>query len=220
MVADVRPRSHSLRGPCILALGAAGLFGVIALQVNLGPIGADVAFLRWLESIRDPRWTAVMVEVTELGGTLGTAAVMTVAVLGLSLSRHRRAALYVLVTYVGSVLITRAAKVAFARPRPSSEIVTAITEARSFSFPSGHALGTMVLYGSLVIAAMAIGNRRATRLSVALAAVVIPWVGVSRCYLGVHFGSDVVAGWALGLAWLNLTLLLERWALTRRVPPA
>ncbi|MEM7136439.1 MAG: phosphatase PAP2 family protein [Myxococcota bacterium] len=218
MGAESRP--HPLRVPCILAAAAALFFAVIALQVGLGPTGPDVTFLRWLESLRNPRWTALMTGVTELGGTLGVATVVVVVVVALSLSQHQREALFVLMANLGSILITKAAKAAFARARPSSEIVTAIAEARSFSFPSGHALSTMVLYGSLVIAAMAIGNRQAIRLSIVVAAVLVLGVGLSRCYLGVHYLSDVVAGWTLGFAWLSLMLLVQRWALTRRMPPA
>ena len=79
-------------------------------------------------------------------------------------------------------------------------------EASGWSFPSGHAFGAMVFYGLLVAFAWVSTERRTRRVAAVVAGVlVVGAVGLSRVALGVHYLSDVVAGWAVGVAWLALS---------------
>lgn len=123
--------------------------------------------------------------------------------------RHRlRAALFLLVTVEASGLLTVLAKGSVGRPRP----VTALVWATSTSFPSGHALGVMIGVGALLLLAMPVLRRNARVVTVGVGVLVVGAVGVARVALNVHHPSDVLAGWALGWAYLTVwALILQPW---------
>lgn len=99
-------------------------------------------------------------------------------------------------------LVVRGLKAAFSRERP----LEAVVEAAGWSFPSGHAFGAMVFYGLLVALVWVSTERRGVRAAaVAAGVLVVGAVGLSRVALGVHYPSDVAAGWAAGAAWLALS---------------
>jgi undecaprenyl-diphosphatase len=152
-----------------------------------------------------PRWFEEMMrDFTALGGT-GVLVLMVLAVVGfLVMSRKGHAALAVLVAVVGGVLLSQTMKWAYARPRP--ELVPHGAEVYTASFPSGHAMMSAIVY--LTLGAMLARTQpgRAVKtyiLSVALVLTVL--VGTSRVYLGVHWPTDVLAGWTLGGAWALLS---------------
>lgn len=126
--------------------------------------------------------------------------------------RHRlRAALFLLVTVETTGLLTVLAKGSVGRPRP----VTALVSATSTSFPSGHALGVMIGVGALLLLALPALRRNARVAAVSVGVLVVGAVGVARVALNVHHPSDVLAGWALGWAYLTgWALVLQPWAAT------
>lgn len=107
---------------------------------------------------------------------------------------HRRVALFLLLTIEISAIVTEFAKALADRPRPD----TAMVSAMSSSFPSGHALGIMVIALALLTVLLPLTAPRWRPLVVALAAAVVLAIGVGRVVLNVHHPSDVLAGWALG----------------------
>jgi undecaprenyl-diphosphatase len=89
----------------------------------------------------------------------------------------------------------------FARARP--DLTTALVSARSYSFPSGHAMASFIIFGALAYIALRqpwSWAARSAALAIALTVVVL--VGVSRVYLGVHWASDIAGGWSAGSVWL------------------
>lgn len=118
--------------------------------------------------------------------------------------RRVRAALFLLLAVDMSGLLTVVAKGSVDRPRP----VTALAAASSSSFPSGHALAVTVGIGALLALTVPLLRRRTRVAAVCAGALVVGAVGISRVALGVHHPSDVLAGWALGWAYLTLWLLL------------
>ena len=138
---------------------------------------------------------------------------MVVAVAAL-VRRRWRAALFLLVAVETSGLLTQLAKDSVDRPRP----VTALATASSSSFPSGHALGVTVGVGALLALALPLLRRHARVAAVFAGVLVVAAVGVSRVVLNVHRPSDVLAGWALGWAYLAVwAVLLKPWEVDR--PP-
>jgi membrane-associated phospholipid phosphatase len=108
---------------------------------------------------------------------------------------------------VGAEVITVGLKEGFQRERPffSDPLATE----RTFSFPSGHASVSLAVYGTLgYIAARHLQSRRAQLLALVSAAVLVLLIGFSRLYLGVHYLSDVVAGYSIALAWVALCVVL------------
>ncbi|MEM9729119.1 MAG: phosphatase PAP2 family protein [Myxococcota bacterium] len=195
---------------------AAVVFLGLASQVEPGPIGVDAPILRSVESARHESITGWMVGITDLGGSIGTTVVVFVVVGVLMVARRYRELAFFLVANVGALFLIRALKAAFARPRPSADVVVSITSPQSPSFPSGHALSAMVLYASIFLVALAFDDPRLKRIATAIALILVPLMGITRVYLGVHFPSDVLAGWALGFAWVWVAYLGYRATLTPR----
>lgn len=142
-----------------------------------------------------------------LGYEYGVVPVDIVLVLALALRRHYRESVFAAVATGGSGLLNVAAKQVFARERPG--LWESIAPEHNFSFPSGHAMGSMTL--ALVLVLLAWPTR--WRWPVLAAMVVfVPMVGLSRVYLGVHYPSDILAGWAAASVWtVGVYLLVFRW---------
>jgi undecaprenyl-diphosphatase len=182
----------------------------------------DEAVLHWLHpgpNFKDaigPAWLDhAMLDLTSLGSlaVLGLVALMVTGYL--LLQKQRLEALSLIVGLAGGLLLSETMKQVFERTRPP-EIYRA-AEALNASFPSGHALLSTVFY--LTMAAMlarALKRRRLKAYVIGVGISLALMVGITRVYLGVHWASDVLAGWCLGAAWatacwLAETLLLRRW---------
>jgi undecaprenyl-diphosphatase len=149
---------------------------------------------------------------------LGSAAVLglTVAAVGgfLLLQGMWRTAIFVTLASFGGWFINGALKQLFQRPRP--DVVPHLREVMTMSFPSGHAMTSAVVYLTLGALTMRIAERRLTKLYCMAVATVAPvLVGASRVYLGVHYPTDVIAGWLIGFSWALLCWIVER-SLERR----
>ncbi len=147
--------------------------------------------------------TAFFRATTHLGSV---AALVLVTSAGAAVSLARRArgdAAFLLAALGGAQLLTWGLKLAFARERPQWE--EPLASASSFSFPSGHALGALVVYGAVAaVVVRELGGSRARLGWLAATTVLVVVVGASRLYLGVHYLSDVLAGYSAGLALLLL----------------
>jgi undecaprenyl-diphosphatase len=158
-----------------------------------------------------PRWFEEMMrDFTALGGT-AVLVVITAIVAGyLLLTRKRGAALMVVASVAGGTLLSQVLKWGFDRPRP--DLVPHGATVYTQSFPSGHAMLSAVAYltlGALLARTQPSPRVKAYLLGVAAALTVI--VGCSRVYLGVHWPTDVLAGWAVGAGWALLCWLVMLW---------
>lgn len=223
-----RPLGHfaerSLAGLAVI-VGAGVGFGVLLLLVrdHWGPLfAADRGAAAWLNDLVAPHRPLVTVlnVLTNLGGRAIIIWLITVAVVGLLIRRQGRLAVYLIVTGVGALLLDPATKSLVARLRPVVDVP--ISTYSGSSFPSGHALGSMVAYGALLLVFLPAIPRRWRRPAIALVTAVVLAVGLTRIALGVHFVSDVIGGWLFGMAWLGVTAYAFRlWRLERGrpVPP-
>ncbi len=152
-----------------------------------------------------PMWTAILTAFTLIGepGVFWPVVVIIVA-LGW---RHRRGNMVRLgVVMVGAAVLEIGIKLAFHRARP--EAFFGLQSPKSYSFPSGHALYAMCFYGAL--ASIAPAQRLIRRIAVWTAAgLMIGLIGFSRIYLGVHYPSDVLAGWSIGWFWMRSVLVFK-----------
>jgi len=150
------------------------------------------------------RLDGAMVALTWLGTGLSLVTLSALVCALLVLSGRRREASFLAVSAGGAALLNGALKLAFHRARPGLALVYLATEPSSFSFPSGHAMGSMGVFASMAVLVCTTRASRAVRfLSALLAALLVIGVGLSRVYLGVHFPSDVVGGQLAGGAWVS-----------------
>lgn len=155
-----------------------------------------------------PGWLQeTAVEVTAVGGF--PLIIFTVAAVAgfFVVTKRYGAALFAVLSVGSGALLSLTLKQYYARPRP--DLVDPLDAVHTSSFPSGHALVTTVAY--LTLAALVISfleDRRARAYVLSVAVFVAVMVGVSRVYLGVHWPSDVAAGWALGAAWASFSWLI------------
>ncbi|MFN3515483.1 MAG: phosphatase PAP2 family protein [Phenylobacterium sp.] len=161
-----------------------------------------------------PRWLEMAAaDVTALGST--TVLVLVVAfVAGLfSILGRRREALLVVLAAAGGATLSQGLKTIFDRERP--EAALRAVEVMNPSFPSGHAMLSAVVFLTIGVLSAHFARQRHVKLYAVSAAVVTTLlVGLTRVYLGVHWPSDVVAGWSLGAAWA-LSCWLAAWAVDR-----
>lgn len=157
-----------------------------------------------------PRWLhSAALDIT----ALGSAAVLGLAVLGvvgfLLLQGAWRSALFVLAASSGGWLLNAVLKELFGRARPA--VVPHLREVMTLSFPSGHAMTSAAVYLTLGALLMRIVKRPLAKFYCMGGAMLLTvLVGISRVYLGVHYPTDVLAGWLLGLSWALVCWLLER----------
>lgn len=192
----------------VVAILGLVVFGGMAALVATGQLEEEAAMLRWLEGQRSSPGTSAMVTITRFGTGPATAAMTTVLCVWLLLRKRAQETVFLATANFGASLVNAALKLAFERQRPTSEIVSSLMDPQSFSFPSGHAMSAMVFYASLSIVAARLGGTRVRILVVALALIMIPTMGFTRLYLGVHYPTDVVGGWALGATWVSLSYLV------------
>jgi undecaprenyl-diphosphatase len=205
-------------------LGAALVLGFAKLA-NLAGRGSAPAFDEWLivalrtpGDLADPvgpAWLEEMMrDFTALGST-GVLTVMVLAIAGfLAMTRKGHAALLVLAAVTGGVLISQTMKWAYARPRPN--LVPHGAEVFTASFPSGHSMMSAVVYLTLGALLARTQSDRAVKAYILVVAVLLTvLVGASRVYLGVHWPSDVLAGWALGGLWALTCLIVMLWLQSR-----
>ena len=207
-----------------LMVAAGGLLAFLHVseEVAEGDTGAfDLAVLKALRlpgdpnSLVGPKWLHLAaVDVTALGSVTVLGLIVTLAVLFLAGLRRWSEALVVLVGAGGGVAISQGLKQLFGRERP--DLAYRAIEAANPSFPSGHAMLSAVVFLTLgALAARFSDRRRIKALALASGVLLSLLVGLSRIYLGVHWTSDVLAGWSLGAAWA-MACWLAAWAWERK----
>ena len=203
--------------PSLFIAGLLLFFALIAQEVLEGE---PIAFDRWvmlaLRHAADPslpigpRWLPEAArDVTALGGTVVLGILLLVVTGYLLAAGKRHAAWFVLATVLGGAALNSLLKLGFARPRP--DIVTPLTKVLTLSFPSGHAALSAVCYLTLgVLLAQTQASRTLRIYFIATAMLLTLLVGLSRIYLGVHYPTDVLAGWCFGIAWALICWTIMR----------
>ena len=219
-------RVRRMEASVLIGIGGAtaGLFAFLHLAEEVFE-GDTRWFDRWLlTSLRNPadlsdpigpHWfEEVMRDFTALGGN-GVLTLIVLAAIGyLVLIRKRAAALLVLASVGGGILVASLMKWGFARPRP--DLVPHGAAVFTPSFPSSHAMMAAVVYLTLgALLARTEGDWRTKVYLLSMASVVTVLVGFSRVYLGVHWPTDVLAGWAVGATWALLCWLVALWLQSR-----
>ena len=188
-----------------LAISFVSLWAFVALAEDVLHHEAitrfDAAVLDWITAHRTPAGQAVAGAASAMGSTHVIASLGLVGVVVLAIRRHWLFIEGWILALLGGEALNRFLKSLIQRPRP---VHSAILTSQSWSFPSGHAMESLVEYGMVAyMVFVLVAWPRGWRVTVALAAaLLIALIGSSRVYLGVHYFSDVLGGYAAGLIWL------------------
>src|SRR5215207_4190897 len=197
----------------VAAAGCLWLFGGLAEDVLTGDpiVRFDRATAAYLHSLATPPLTTFFLVVTALGSVETIALVALVGAVVFGVRRQTLRLATWLAAVAGSAALDQLLKALFARPRPHFE--HPLLPETSYGFPSGHAMESLVLYGMLAyFAVLAVRTWRARTAIVFGAALLVLSIGFSRMYLGVHYFSDVVAGFAAGGVWLSVSITAMEFA--------
>jgi undecaprenyl-diphosphatase len=183
------------------------LFAKLASEVREGDtISFDNAVRAWVHQFASPTITLAMKGISLLGYDV-LLLELAIAIAVFLRLRWRRAAAWLAITMAGAVLLDMALKHAFHRHRPTPFFGDA---PHSYSFPSGHALASFCFYGVLAGLVADRVKRLSVRIAVgSVAAVLVLAIGISRIYLGVHYPSDVIAGYLAAAMWVGTMLAID-----------
>ena len=214
----------------LVVAGGMWLFLEVADEVREGELAQiDRQILLLFRNPADPEdpigpvWLEeAMRDLTALGSVVVLTLITLATAVYLALANKRRAALFLLIAIGGGIVIGFAVKAGFERPRP--DLVAHAAKVFTASFPSGHSMMAAVTYLTLgTLLARVQPSRRLKLYLIGLAVLVSLLVGISRVYLGVHWPSDVLGGWALGASWAMLcwaaVLRLQRRGQIERAGP-
>ena len=209
---------NNIHRPIAFLISTVGIVGLISCLIIIYVIAQisdevlekeafafDKFILLWIHSFANPTLDSIMRFITRLNDPI-TVTVIAVIILGLLLWRHyySEAQIFV-VNCLGGVVLSYGLKSVFGKVRPA--LWQSVIEDNSFSYPSGHALGSTVLYGFI---AYLIATRY-PRFSLLIYAVVVSLIGaigLSRLYLGVHWPTDIVGGYGIGFLWLTFCITM------------
>jgi undecaprenyl-diphosphatase len=203
----------SRRPILLLALALAALLGAFGFVADEVIEGDSTVFDRAVTmTLRDngdimnpigPAWLEEAGrDITALGSFSGLAIIVIIVLISLLLIRRPRAAAYVTFAVISGTILSSVFKELFDRPRPEMQQAMRVFTS---SFPSGHATISAVVYLTLAaVLASLCTDRRLAVFCIATGVLLTLLVGISRVYLGVHYPTDVLAGWSLGAAWALL----------------
>ncbi len=208
-------RRSALAALVLAGLAAAALWAALA---DAGPARLDAPALDEALEARSPALTQAAVVLTTLGDTVAMT-VLAVLVGAWCWWRGRRSdAVLAVGAAAGAVLAFQLLKSAFDRQRPP--VADRLVPETTSSLPSGHATVSIVVVGTLVVLAWGGLAGRDRALALVAGAAWVGGVGATRVYLGVHWVSDVLAGWLAGAAWLAVCVAAWSWWRSRAARPA
>lgn len=187
----------------MVVLGLAAIVLTEAVVHHKALAGLDGPFRDWVVDHRSGFWTEVMVNASRFGSTPSLIVIALAAGAWLAWRGRKADSLLVVAGSAGALALGPVLKAIVERPRPA--LSDHVVFVHSWSYPSGHSLNSMAVLGLLTVLAVRErpGVPRRTLLAV-LGGFLVVVVGFSRVYLGVHWPSDVLAGWLIGILWLTV----------------
>jgi len=167
----------------------------------------DKSFLLWLHQFANPTLDQMMLKITQLGNPNVVTVIALVTLSLLWLKHYYQEAKVFILACLGALILTTEMKLFFAKLRP--QLWTSLISETSFSFPSGHALGSVVLYGFIAYL-LSCFYPKLSQLIYFLCLIIVVLIGFTRLYLGVHWPTDIIAGYGVGFLWLTLCIAILR----------
>ena len=209
----VHPKISTL----IATIGTVGLLSCLVTLYVIAQISEDVfekeafAFdktvLLWIHQFATPSRDRLMVFVTSLGNPNTVVVIVTITLALLLWRRYYQEAKFFFIDCLGGVVLSYGLKLFFCKTRPN--LWQSPIKETSYSYPSGHSVGSMVLYGFLAYL-LATRYPRFSWLIYTMAGIIIAAICLSRLYLGVHWATDVIGGFGIGFLWVMLCITMLR----------
>lgn len=175
--------------------------------INKEVITFDSTLVHLIYTFRNPYMTSIMKILTFIGGPTVTI-ILAVLITLTILRKHKKDALIFSFTLLFGMLLNLLLKDLFHRSRP---LFLPLAHETSYSFPSGHAMNAFIFYTCIsFIILRKMKNRKLSFMLMFLSVLMILLIGLSRIYLGVHYPSDVLAGYIAGICWFAIVLLFEK----------
>jgi len=210
-------------------------FLTLSLPLGISAAVASLIFFAWLSNevlagetrqfdevtraavhhLASPTMTAIMRGISFTGSTIFLTTATIIMFIWFLTRRWRREGWLLGITMLGASILNTTLKLTFQRPRP--EPFFDLLAPRTYSFPSGHSLASFCFYGALATVLTArIENKKINFVTWLIAGVMVLVIGLSRIYLGVHYTTDVLAGYAAALIWIAVIRFLEMQLVRRR----
>jgi membrane-associated phospholipid phosphatase len=203
LINNLRHQSFCLGGYLLILGGVAWLCTEVWEKEA---VSLDRSALLWIHQFANPQLDGVMLLITSIGDPPTIIAIFVSTIAWLVIKRRYTEGIQFFIVCAGGLLINQAMKLFFAKPRP--ELWTRLITEHSFSFPSGHAVGSMVVYGFIayILAKELFIYQKYIYFT---ASILIVAIGFSRLYLGVHYPTDIIAGYGVGFLWLMTCLKVK-----------
>jgi undecaprenyl-diphosphatase len=191
---------------CLFLVGAFGFLAhAVVGEQALTDIDRQIGLRLQAERETAPRVRHTFIVLTEIGSSEAMTGLTVLVALALLMRRRRLLTIVWLIALIGTAVLNQGLKAVFERPRP--DFPDPVIMEHSNSFPSGHSMGAVVAFGLLAyFLLLALTDRREKVGVVLVAAALALAIGFSRVYLGAHYFSDVVGGFAIGGAWLSVCI--------------
>ena len=208
-------RVHRRIAPLIATIEVTGLVICLLIIYLLAKLSEEVwekeafafdkTILLWIHQFANPTWDNIMLNITKIGNptTVVTITIITFGILWWK--RYRQEAKIFVLHALGGAILSYGLKLSFSKARP--QLWQQLITEKSYSYPSGHALGSMVLYGFIAYL-LASHYPKQSKIIYTFAVILIGAIGLSRLYLGVHWPTDVIAGYGVGYLWLMFSITM------------
>lgn len=185
-------------------------FSWVAYQIKANElIRFDEQTIFLVQSFIHPKLTSIVKVITDFGSVKYITVLVFVLSMGLLFFKKIYLSFFVAATSSVGAAFNLFLKSLFQRERPD---ISQIIHAKGFSFPSGHSMGSIIFYGSVAFVIIHITRKTSLRyIGVTLMTLLILSIGISRIYLGVHFPTDIIGGYAAGGAWLLICITVFRY---------
>jgi undecaprenyl-diphosphatase len=201
----VRGRRGLIGAGLMVALAAAVFFGALGEEIqDQEPVPVDTGASQFLHGFSSPPLDAAMTLASFVGSAWFVIPCLVLMVMVLLRRRRLAEAVFLCAAYAGSGALNFLLKLYFQRARPQLPWASGPSD---FSFPSGHAMNSLVFYFGLVLVTWLVFGRRVGLAILGPALLIVLLVGISRVYLGFHYVSDVLGGYSAGLVWLAIAAL-------------
>ena len=187
----------------------AGIGWLVTGPYKQYPASVDTSIRYFMRQIQSPMWTTLFLAVTKLGSTIYLAVIGSAAGLTFIAYRWFRSLLIFIVAMIGQAALHHGCKFLFARSRPAALINYPAVE--SYSFPSGHTVASLSLYFAIAWIVTSRLENPSIKVVIWIAtAILVFLIGVSRVYIGVHYPTDVLAGFIASLIWMAGIMSADR----------